>query len=109
MNHVMEADDDTLYVFGGKEDDVSYINSLEMYNTQTEQWSILKGELTIESAASLVESKTIFITGGIKDGKCYNRIFAFDTQKKTFENHAQSLPVESAYHFCGRLVLPQLL
>ncbi len=73
--HVLEAVEDKLYAIAGR-DELANSTSVEVYDPQTNQWSVLQHNVLVEfGASSFVHGHNIFIVGGTEaceDIKVYN-------------------------------------
>ena len=109
MEHCMEGIEEKLFVVGGS-NDIQQIQEIEIYDIQSRQWSTISDTLRVDSASSLIDGNTIYITGGLMNGMPSARITHLDTESQTLNmlnSYRFILPAKTAYHFCGYFITPQ--
>ena len=111
VDHSMEALDYKLYVIGGR-DGHGHVSTIEIYDIQSEQWSIMRNTLSVYGGASIVDGKIIYITGGFRKGNNYSSgLTLLDSEPQVLGLQLYGtgfiLPIKCAHHFCGRMIAPQ--
>ncbi len=109
-HHVMEVVDDKLYVLGGRSVSIGAPsmpeNSAEMYDPQSNQWTMLLDNQCIPTgASSFVINQKIYFAGGSR----FNLISQFNIDKRGIILLKAKLPANSTRNACALMTLPKLL
>ncbi len=119
-NHLMEAYDGELYVFGGSikhpSGGPSFVSTIEMYDIISEQWTIIKGpSLSVTNSFSVIKDKNILIFGGQKPPdettifiRSNKTIEAFDINEQKVVPYLKELANVALDHVSGMFILPQV-